>query len=61
MRGVLICSRTRTDEYGQAGYFLPVTASELLETIKSLRSREREIQRVRKALEKGYKQQYGDE
>lgn len=59
MNGVPICSRTRTDESGRAGYFMPATDAEYMQTIKSLKSREREIRTVRKALETAFKNRYG--
>lgn len=57
--GVPICSRTAADASGKAGYFMPVTDAEYMQTIKSLKSREREIRTVRKALEKAYLTRYG--
>jgi hypothetical protein len=58
--GEPICSRMHTDDDGKAGYFLPKDAADYQTTIKHLRSREREIRTVRKALEKAYLTRYGE-
>ena len=58
LKGVPICSRTQTDDTGRAGYFLPENAAEYEHTIRQLKSREKEIRRIRQALEKSYKERY---
>ena len=57
--GEPICSRMHTDDDGRAGYFLPKDADDYQTTIRHLRSREKEIRTVRKALEKAYSTRYG--
>lgn len=58
--GVPICSRTHADENGaRAGFYLPDTEHDYIMTIRQLRSREKEIAEVRRALEKAYHNIYG--
>lgn len=58
--GVPICSRTHADETGaRAGFYLPSSESDYIAVIRQLRSREKEIKEVRKALEKAYYNRYG--
>ena len=57
--GEPICSRMHTDDDGKAGYFLPATDADYKTAIMHLRSREKEIRTVRKALEKAYKERFG--
>lgn len=59
MQGVPICSRTHTDSDGQSGYYLPCAPHDYIVTIRSLYHREREIRRVRMALEKSFHERYG--
>lgn len=57
--GEPICSRMHTDDDGKAGYFLPKDEADYTATIRHLRSREKEIRTVRKALEKACKTRFG--
>lgn len=59
LNGVFICSRTTNNENGRPGYFLPKTQAEAAATIQQLKNREKELKRVRKALEKNYRAKYG--
>lgn len=59
LQGVFVCSRTRTDESGKAGFFLPECLDDELKTIRQLKNREKEIRRVRLALEKNLVEKYG--
>lgn len=52
LAGIPICSRCKSDHAGNAGYYLPETADELRRMLLQLRSREKEIRRTRRALEK---------
>lgn len=52
LAGIPICSRTQTDSIGKAGYYMPVNDDDIRNTVRQLRSREREIRRIRQALEK---------
>lgn len=49
--GIPILSRTRTDTDGKAGYFLPEKLGDYAATLKAMRSREKSLAAVRKALE----------
>ena len=58
LAGEAICASTAADK---AGYFLPANKAELIDTIRSNRSREKELRRVRKALEKTGKRLFDEE
>lgn len=61
LQGILICSDTQSDESGRKpGYFLPECREDVERTIRQMKSREQEIRKVRKALEKAMKKAYGD-
>ena len=61
LQGVLICSDTQSDDSGRrAGYYLPETREDVMATIKQMKSRESEIRRVRKALERAMQKEYGE-
>lgn len=59
LNGEFVCSRTQSNDTGRAGFYLPETVDEELHTIRQLKAREREIRRVRKALEKNMRTKYG--
>lgn len=59
LNGEFVCSRTATDESGRAGFYLPETIEDEILTIRQLKAREREIRRVRRALEKNMRDRYG--
>ena len=60
LAGVPICSRCGADRAGGAGYYLPETAEELQAMLAQLKSREKEIRRTRRALEKAFEAMAAD-